>query len=472
MEKNYLDGVVPPAQKRSIRDIPVPPRNRRGNSSIKKVTHVKKDSEQESKSENIVPSTPAEEMPSQPRMITPPTRRRSSGGNKKYLITGVVAAVIVLLFIILSSFDSAVITLQPKEVESSVNKNLQIGDLSDSDTSYDLGYRTIELAKQADLQVGANNEEFVQQNASGIITVYNRYSNDNQNLIKNTRFESPDGLIYKIQESVSVPGYTGSGDSITPGTIDVEVVAAEPGEEYNTDSAEFTIPGFKDQEPYEFFSAKTKTAITGGFDGVRKIVSDENIGTASTELRQKVSDALIDELQQQVTDEFIAVYNADSFTYQNIEQEDAPNGEDVVLKLNGEIVAKVFNKVDLSNAVALNVVNEYTMDQDVLIENIEEITLSASIETETREREDADGEIEEFDVSIENLSVNGNMKFVWQNNIEKIKKDLAGINREEMGSVMKNYVGVSKAEAVIKPFWRSKLPTDPKNIKIEFVGNQ
>lgn len=462
MEKNYLDGVVPPAQKRSIRDIPVPARGRKSHSAIKR-----KKPEDVSNSESI-PATPAEQnnTPESPQRSR---NNRRGGRGKKYLIGGSIVILLALLFIIISSFDSATVKIQPKTVSASINKSLTIGDLSDSESLHDVGYRTIELARESELEVSAESEEFVQQNASGVITIYNSYSDENQNLIRNTRFESPDGLIYKIQESVSVPGYTGSGDNLIPGQLDVEVVAAEPGEEYNTDSAEFTIPGFEGQEPYDFFSAKTKTAISGGFDGIRKIVSEEDINSASAELQNNAKAALVEELQKQVTDEFIVVYNDESFTYMNITQEDAPSGDNVILKLKAEVVAKVFDKVDLSNAIALNTINEYAMTQDVLVDNLEDASLVISDVSEVQEIEDEEGEVSEITIYSEKVNVTGDLTFVWQNNIEKVKASLANVKREELGSIMQDFAGISKAEAVIKPFWRSKFPTDPKNIKVEFI---
>jgi hypothetical protein len=344
---------------------------------------------------------------------------------------------------------------------------MEIADLSGTDTSYDLGYRTIELAKEASTVVEADSEEFVQQKASGIITIYNNYSSEEQNLIRNTRFESPEGLIYRIQESVTVPGYTGSESNITPGSLDVEVVADEFGDEYNVDSATFTIPGFKGQEPYEFFSAETKTAISGGFDGVRKVVSESNIETASAELKESVNEMLVNELQNQITDEFIAVYNSGYFTYQNIEQSDDPNSEGVILKLKGELAAKVFNKIDLSNSVAVNTLNEYTLDQNVLIKDLDSGSLAITTDTVVNETEDEDGEIVETSENIENLNVSGSMNFVWQINEEEIKKGLMGVSENQLGDVMQNFVAVSGAESVIKPFWRSKFPTEIEKINIQ-----
>ena len=44
--------------------------------------------------------------------------------------------------------------------------------------------------------------------SSGKIIVYNNFSSEPQRLIIRTRFESPEGLVYRIPESIVVPGKT------------------------------------------------------------------------------------------------------------------------------------------------------------------------------------------------------------------------------------------------------------------------
>ena len=50
----------------------------------------------------------------------------------------------------------------------------------------------------------------VNQKAQGELTVYNNYSEAPQILIKNTRFQTEDGKIFRIGDSITVPGKTGN----------------------------------------------------------------------------------------------------------------------------------------------------------------------------------------------------------------------------------------------------------------------
>ena len=83
-------------------------------------------------------------------------------------------------------------------------------------------------------------------------------------------------MIYRIPESINVPGKTVKDGVETPGTIEVEVFADEAGEKYNIGKVDFTVPGFKnDPARYKGFYARSVTAMTGGFVGKMKTVLPE-----------------------------------------------------------------------------------------------------------------------------------------------------------------------------------------------------
>lgn len=86
---------------------------------------------------------------------------------------------------------------------------------------------------------------------SATITIYNNYSGGEQNFIANTRFESENGYIFRIDKKVIVPSKIGN----TPGKIETKVHANEDSYPREDIKGNFSIPGFKGQEQYEFFYA-------------------------------------------------------------------------------------------------------------------------------------------------------------------------------------------------------------------------
>jgi len=438
MDKNYLQDVVPPTQKRSIRNIPIPSREKKGEEI--NITNNHK----------TLPPIHYEEDKFEDYKDKKP---KKTGFKKYFIIIGVIIFVF-LLFSIISSFDSAVIKATPKAESSSYNEKILIEELSQRSNNESLGYRIIELSQESEKTVVAINEESVQEKASGEITIFNEYSENSQKLIENTRFESSDGKIYRIQESIEVPGYTEVLDGIKPGQIVVTVYADKVGDGYNLESDNFKIPGFKDQEPYDFFYAKTASSISGGFDGIRKIVSDNDIKTESEELKNDLKSKLVAELNDQVTSDFYINYNDNSFKFEKITQEEIDSSDNVKLKMRGRISAKIFDKQDLSNSIAKNLFTNYFTNENTLIGDFNSINIEITQNEEN---------------GLEFINLSGDSRFIWQINNNQLKKDLVDLEKKSLSTIMQDYTEIKTAEAVVKPFWRSTFPEKERDIKIEIV---
>ncbi len=438
MNNNNIQDVVPPTHKRSIRDIPIPARNKKNN-DIKKYQDID-NREQEPPIKNNSNDEFLDDFNEPPK-----------GNSLKLFVIGLGVIVFAfIIFIIFSIFDRAIVDVNPKMETASFDQQVLIENLTNRNTSDSLGYRVIELSQEVTKNVQAIDEEPVKEKASGEITIFNEFSKDSQRLIKNTRFESTDGKIYRIQDSVDVPGFIqGADGEMVPGEITVTVYADEIGEEYNLQSDKFTIPGFKDQEPYDFFSAKTKTPITGGFDGIRKIISQSDTEKANTELQQELKNKLISDLNEQITEEFYTYYDDNSFVFNNLEQTDKNN--EVELKLRGKIEAKVFNKTDLSNKLAEILFNSYNVTENTSLTNFDSINIKYLTDEQKNEY----------------LQISGQSEFIWQIDENQLKNDLIGQKETDFINIMKNYTEVEKAELKIKPFWRATFPEKEKDIKIK-----
>ncbi len=77
--------------------------------------------------------------------------------------------------------------------------------------------------------------------AEGVIRLYNEYSTRSETWLEGTRFVSEDGKIFKSKSSISVPGAEMQNQKVVAQYIDVPVVAAEAGGEYNIEPSSFSI---------------------------------------------------------------------------------------------------------------------------------------------------------------------------------------------------------------------------------------
>jgi len=79
--------------------------------------------------------------------------------------------------------------------------------------------------------------------AEGIIRVYNAHSTTPLSLTAQTRFLSEGGKLFRTPQRIIIPGKERRGGRWVPGQLDVRVVAAEPGENYNIGPSKFSLPG-------------------------------------------------------------------------------------------------------------------------------------------------------------------------------------------------------------------------------------
>jgi hypothetical protein len=276
MKKKPMQDVIPPNSKRSIRDIPLPG--------------------SEKKQKQTAPPTAtrkvADERPPEP--VEPPTPPKPPAenfddftfeekpkGKKKWIIV-----VLIILLIGIGWFinrSKAEVLVFPKVENTFVQDTFEIADKNSEEVGDKLGYKLLTLEKEASTLVKPSGEEEVSQKASGMIRIFNDYSENGQKLVQRTRFESEDGLVYRIAESITVPGYTDDG----PGEIEVEVFADEAGEKYNIENTEFTIPGFKGLPQFDSMYAESVSDMTGGFVGIRKVVSEEDKSAALDSLKEE-----------------------------------------------------------------------------------------------------------------------------------------------------------------------------------------
>ena len=145
--------------------------------------------------------------------------------------------------------------------------------------------------------------------ATGRVTLYNEYSEEPQPLVATTRLLTEDGKLFRITESVIVPGYTKEGGEIVPGEVRVSVKADEAGEMFNVEPTRFTIPGFEGSEKYEDFYAVSEEKFVGGGDDESdvRVVSLEDIEVAKEKMEAKIKEKAITTFQNKLGEHWIVL---------------------------------------------------------------------------------------------------------------------------------------------------------------------
>lgn len=370
--------------------------------------------------------------------------------SSRFAIWFITIIILIVLFISFSFFFSgAKIIIIPKQnnvvvgTQFSAAINADVGELS---------YETMTIEKTGSKKVVATDTEEVKEKASGRIVIFNNFDSSNQRLIKNTRFETPEGLIYRINKSVVVPGQKIQNGEKISGSIEVTVYADEVGEKYNIGLTDFTIPGFKDSPRFEGFYARSKTEMTGGFFGKKLIANPDDMKTAKDELHTELKQQLMNEAFSQKPDGF---YLFEDMLFIEFESEPSvDNGNEIEIIEKATLYGILFNKKEFAGHIAEKRVSD---DESVEISDINTLKILVTDKENFRPWED-----EEFE-----FTVNGNAHIVWTFDEDKLKDDLSGKAKSALTTVLSGYPSIDEAEVVLTPFWKRSFPNDTDKIKIE-----
>lgn len=426
-----MNDVVPPSGDRSIRNIPLPT-HRKGRSA-----HPTSDGPLDT-SRRAAPERPI-------------YRDRGPRKSSRVLWALAVALVGILIAVLAAIlFSGASVTIVPRQATVAVPAALTA--YADAPLGA-LPFTTATDEATASRTVPANGERQVSRQSSGVIVISNTYSTAPQRLIKNTRFEAPDGKIYRINESVEVPGAKKAVDgSLTAGTIEATVFADSPGPAYDRGIDTFTIPGFKGDPRYAKFSARGKTPITGGFIGTEKVVSDADRAAAEEGIRAELTEKLKASLAEAAPQDRILIPGSIRYDFTSV-PDTTSGGAQAAITLTGTATGALVREADLATAIAKASVAGYDGAA---------VAFRDRAQTGIQAKEPVSADATELA-----LAGSGQVVLVWQIDTAAIQNLLAGLSEDQFAVKLRGAgPGVIDGKASIKPFWRKSFPADPEEITV------
>lgn len=432
MENNFHD-IIPP-ERRSIRNVTATHR------------HVRRSSQQVTGEPAVVP----------PRV--PPPEPLKEGSRLQsffsrfglWIVAGVAIVIFVLAFSLL--FSGTTVTIVPKQRDVSIDGQFESFRAAESGQ---LAHEVMTVERIAEKVVPATGRREVEERSSGRIVIFNDFSADEQRLITNTRFETPDGLIYRIDKPVVVPGQRVENGETVPGSVEVAVFADEPGERYNIGLTDFIIPGFKGSPRFEGFFARSRTPMTDGFTGMRLTASEDDVEQARSELRSKLQDELQSQATAEVPEGF-HLFTSAAFTANESLPQDEQNGS-VVVREQVILYGIVYRVDDVARFVATQTVAGYE-GEPIAITNLEALSYVLRSEEEVAEP------WEEASLA---FTLGGNVKLIWLYDEESLRGDLAGRSKDALPTILSGYPSIQEAQVSLQPFWRQTFPTDIQKITVE-----
>lgn len=382
-----------------------------------------------------------------------PKKKKSQ--KKKKLIFA--AAGIVSVFVgwyALAVLPRATITLMVKHIAVQSEDTVRIGK----------GYKEASISGGALLVPGelfsekgnlvmsfpANGTENVETKATGKLTVYNAYSVAPQLLIKATRFESPDGKIFRLDKAVSIPGAKSVKGKLVPSKVEASVTADKAGDEYNISPAtHWTIPGFKGTPRFNGFYADSLDSMAGGAIGLRPTLSAADRANAEN----VVSDALRTSLGMRIlamADKFKSFASSTSFA-----------------------ITKTEERVDTNDKTKFGLYMEGTMKQLVFDEQMVKDAIVEKARTDETAADTAD--ITQFEYGEPTfdftngtimVAVKSSVIFTPHVNLAEMKNNIAGSTKSSAEMTILGIPRLDSANIAFWPFWVSSIPSKVSHIDI------
>ncbi len=379
----------------------------------------------------------------------PPENTHTTGGRKYGLWIVALGSVVFFLFALSFFFAHANVTVTPRATDVVFNENLSAN--KDSSVSDGVSFDLVVISGEETRTVSATEQKDVSIAAKGTVVIYNAFSKVAQPLLIDTRLEGSNGKIYKTVKAVTVSGIKADG---TPGSVEVDIYAQDPGPASNSEPLDFKVFGFKGTPKYEKFYARSKGNITGGQQGNVPVVSEEEKSRLSGDMKNALESSLLHKATDQIPNGFILFKDATFLVTDTDTPEAITTEEGTILSLKGTMYGFLFNEEKLTEKITKGKISEYDGAQ-VYIPNIGDLVFSLSNKG-----------IPFSEVSSINFTLSGKAKVVWKFDGEKLKTDLAGKSKKYFNQALAEYPYIESGELKLSPFWSGTIPEKLKDITV------
>jgi len=288
-----------------------------------------------------------------------------------------------------------------------------------------------------------------QRKAEGTIVLYNKYTTGEENWREGTRFISSEGKLFYSKSAITVPGAKYVGGDLVPGSVEVQVVAAEPGEDYNIDPTKFSVYVYRGTAKYPYYWAESSLKMQGG--GSVSVVTSQDLESAEEALSEKAKSQSKETLKAGIPEGWIL---AESLVESEIIEviplsQEGQVQESFTFQVSAKSRGIAFKKDDIKSLVEKRISENIDLSQEISPFNMdieydmtEDLALTISVSAEIYQG---------MDESLLKKSCFGKTPF------------------EAEQSVLSGFSGVEKIEIDLKPFWARRVPEDVNKVAVEFV---
>ena len=355
-------------------------------------------------------------------------------------------------------FDRSYLYILPKSINYTINNtfNLQVPLNNNSLKDINNNIQIIQITKSSNVKISKSEPQNVQIKATGKMLIYNNYSSDPVKLIKNTRFQTDNGNIYRIANNIIIPGKTGDN----PGSASVDIVADNIGPDYNiNNNQKLTVVNFKNTPKYLSVYGQINTPITGGFSGTQYAIAKEDVDKNNQLLQTKITNDINAELLKTKRDAFVIATDTLQIVWSNnltaYQSNQADNyiltGTAYIILIKDSILANLIGHKIINN---YNNENVYLSNNNLKINYIDKTLLSDLYNSQNNNNI--------------NISLTGNFRLTYSIDQDKIKSTIAGKTNDAaiiQDLLFKNNT-LNTVTVKLFPIWLNSFPKDTSKIVI------
>lgn len=405
--------------------------------------------------------------------------------NRHALIGLVSVSLIILLIIVYIALPGVTVYLTPMAsvLEKSVNITLadqqkNRGEL-ETHPSHMIASFPITTKVNKTITHYATGKKFSERgkNSSGKITIINTTS-DPWPLIAKTRFQTSEGVVFRIPAAATVPAATNSGT----GKLEVVVTADQVdgdgiviGERGNIGPSRFFLPGLQEDSRSKLYAESTEP-MAGGVTDFITYIKAEDVEAAKIRLKEELVKDAVKQLKVAVQQK--AELTGSKNAYSLLEGEQAVKVGEPKVSIAPNLENKEVAEFTVSGE--LDVQGVY-YDHEAMVEILKNELLvkkSPSKELLRINENSTTYKIFEWDEATGKIKLTANIKGIEQYEIdpevesgarllEKIREHIAGSDIEEAKIYIQNLPEINKVEIESWPAWSPTVPSIMDNIEFE-----
>lgn len=363
---------------------------------------------------------------------------------RRIAISFVLVVAAVLAVVLYVSTVRATILIKPVEKEVRAQFILDVVKVPTRESEIRGRVLSGTLGKTETFTPSGTGETLVEGTARGVVTISNT-SATAQPLVATTRLLTPDGVLFRIDETVTVPA---------GGSVDVAAHADQDGASGDLTEAQFTIPGLNATRQKEV-TATVKEAFTGGVKSIVAL-SKADIDSAIEGLVSRLEE----DAKVMLRTEAGEIFLGESFTTTVLEQKVSAEPGDQVdafdVELTVRTVAVFFDQEALDQIAVRQLYSQLGQGREMAEVSTDQIQISV-------EKTDTEDEMANLRVQLAGNSIAS----TTSGSLEPSR--FSGMSEEEVAKTLIGDGIATDVEVEFFPFWVKNVPNLADHVYIEIL---